>query len=92
MYYYISYYYVLLHIIIASLLHHYYFITTSLLQIGNCVIMIPLLRVMQRVSLHYYTIITSDIISFRDRLESDLKRKNLSQVNYTRSYALETTL
>ena len=57
MYYYkiiITYYY----IIITLLLHRYYTIIISLLQKGNHVIMITLLRVMQRASLCYYTIIT----------------------------------
>ena len=50
----ITYYYV----IIISFLHYHYAILASWLQMGNHVIMIPLLRVMQRVSLYYYFIIT----------------------------------
>ena len=42
----------------TSLLHHCYIIVTSLLQMGNHVVIIPLSCVMQRVSLYYYTIIT----------------------------------
>ena len=44
--------------IIALLLPDHYIIITSLLQMGNHVIMIALLRVVQRVSLHYYILIT----------------------------------
>ena len=44
--------------ITTSLLHHCYIIVTSLLQMGNHVIMIPLLRVTQRVGLYYCNIIT----------------------------------
>ena len=35
---------------------------TSLLQTGNHVILIPLLRVVHRVNLHYYNIITYYVI------------------------------
>ena len=42
--------------IITSLLYDYYMNITWLLQMGNHVIMIPLCRVMQRVSIYYYTI------------------------------------
>ena len=56
-----GYYYVLLLIIITSSLHNYIMIT-SLLQTGNHVILIPLLRVVHRVNLHYYNIITYYVI------------------------------
>ena len=58
----ITYYYKVIitycYIITTSLLHHYYIIITSLLPRENHVIMIPLLRIMQRVGLHYCIIIT----------------------------------
>ena len=43
--------------IITSLLYHYYIIITSLLQMENHVIMIPLLRFMQRVGLYHCILI-----------------------------------
>ena len=57
----ISYYYIIIYdyyMIITWLLHDYNVIITSLLQKGNHVIMIPLLRVMQRVCYHDYVVIT----------------------------------
>ena len=55
----IDYYYVLSQIHNYVILHPYYVIITLLLQMGNLVIMIPLLRAsMRRVSLYYYTIVT----------------------------------
>ena len=57
----ISYYYIIIYdyyMIITWLLPDYHVIITSLLQKGNHVIMIPLLRVMQRVCYHDYVVIT----------------------------------
>ena len=61
--YYICYYYILLQVYYYVLLHHftsflshYYTILTSLLQMGNHEIMIPLLPVMQRGCLYYYVL------------------------------------